>query len=225
MTSTQEKVLYVPVLGGLCSGKSTAVRYLAEQYPGIKMFGEAAADVLKRHGLENGWQGAKSEQIVREIAEAGLSRLESIAKGAEGPVVVEESGILGSLAHLAADGYTELQQEYAFKVAELLKAVKAIPFFINVPSEVAWRRREPRYREQTKSYVQRFGGSEESIMEGLSRRMTAVYSSISHLAREALDPPAVEISNSEDGSEVVFLDEVKQQFQRLAYGSTLQGEV
>lgn len=181
MKPSKASVLYVPIIGGLCSGKSTAVGYVKNTFRGITVLEEAAARVLKVNRLENGWSGARSEDIVRKIGSYTHTRLAEIVEGAWGKRVVEESGLLAFLGHLRADGYVSLAQEYEPKLPELLAKVDPFVVFIDVPPDIAWERRKERYRAQTKRFVEKEGGNEEEIMRQLKTRMEGVYANVKAL--------------------------------------------
>ncbi|MEK6963795.1 MAG: hypothetical protein AABX70_05170 [Nanoarchaeota archaeon] len=206
------KTLYIPVMGGLCSGKSSAVNYVREHFPSSTAFNEYAGEVLARHALENGLSGSKSNQVVQEIVQGTYERLEQIAAGSLGETVVEESGLIGALAHLITDEKYGLFARYFPLMEGLLARVSAVPIFVDVPPPVAWERRKERYLAQTRRLIVQEGGDEEIIMEALRTRMQGVYENV-HALFEAFPCRKIRIQNIADKEE--FLQEVDQTFKYL----------
>lgn len=198
-----DPICYTVVIGGNAAGKSTVIRHLRTAWPEATVLGEAAAEAMIASGYPNGLAASRDLAAVALMSDAACSRLEAVAAGKLGRIVVEESGALAGIAHLEYDGYAALALRHRDIVCHHFPAIDAHVLFIDTPPEIAWARREADYRKHADAL------SGAITMDALKGRLEGVYAGIVRLY-EGLDCSKVRISNT--GSE----QELNEKVDRIA---------
>lgn len=169
-------VKFFILAGPQAAGKSTIKQAFSSQVNGLIPLEEARQIIVHKHQRKGAIFMTRHDEI--DVIHFDMTRMFDILhRGPTGEILLDETNVF-TLGHARAHGI-DLLEGYFRQYVDLLTELGAGVIFVDVPPQISWERRQPRYAERLwdlqPEEKHRIMVSYREYLEGLHTELLAIF--------------------------------------------------